>query len=377
MRRTLPLLAAAALVLAGCGDDATSAGPSTPSAAATTTASPSSTPTPEPTQASTSPATTDGAADAPAPVEPVTDLLDWSPVPGADGATAASNGDWVLSVPEDGRSWTLEGAGGGEGMSVRRGFRITDSLISERWAVVVEQDQRERRPQRATIIELSTSQTFTLDGKSEVPTARGGVWAIDGDRLVHATESGQEYCLAHVDLTTRTSTKGWCAPGMDGFNYANLSAAGDAMLTFTSGQPSCRTVVRIEQGAVTPFPDVPECTGSEGALLEGGAIWSVVPDEQQYEQVQLYARTGDDLVDLGPGTNQTLTTCGSAAYFARDSDGGDDTAKLMRWDGTTLAVVYQSQPGQAFLDAPRCGGDQITVSAFSEGGDEQVTAPVS
>lgn len=377
MRRALPVLATAAVLLAGCGDPRPPADSSTPPATSSPTPTPASSPSEGPSEASTSPAVSGGTADAPAPVEPVTDLLDWSPVPGADGATATSNGEWTLSVPEDGRSWTLEGDGGGEGMSARRGFRITDALLSDRWAVVVEQDRREERPQRATIIELGTPETFTIDGRSDVPTARGGVWAIDGDRLVHATETGQEYCLAHVDLATRTSTKGWCAPGMDGFNYANLSPAGDAMLTFTSGQPSCRTVVAVEQGSVTPFPDVPECAGSEGALLEGGAIWSVVPDEQEYEQVRVYARTGESYVDLGPGTNQTLTTCGSAAYFTRDSDGATDTAKLLRWDGRTLAVVYESRPGQAFLDAPRCGGDQITVSSFSQGGDEQVTAPVS
>jgi hypothetical protein len=48
----------------------------------------------------------------------------------------------------------------------------------------------------------------------------------------------------------------------------------------------------------------------------------------------------------------------------------------MRWDGDSLAVVYQSPPGQSFLQAPRCGDDAITVTALSEGGDQQVTAPL-
>ena len=51
-------------------------------------------------------------------------------------------------------------------------------------------------------------------------------------------------------------------------------------------------------------------------------------------------------------------------------------AALMRWDGTTLATVYQAPPGQSFLATPRCGGSALTVTAFSESGDEQVTAPL-
>ena len=43
-------------------------------------------------------------------------------------------------------------------------------------------------------------------------------------------------------------------------------------------------------------------------------------------------------------------------------------------DGT-LAVVYESaSPGNAFLSAPRCGGDAITLTSYGEQGDEQVTA---
>ena len=39
-------------------------------------------------------------------------------------------------------------------------------------------------------------------------------------------------------------------------------------------------------------------------------------------------------------------------------------------------MVYESKGGPAFLSAPRCGGDRITVTAFAESGDEQVSAPL-
>ena len=50
----------------------------------------------------------------------------------------------------------------------------------------------------------------------------------------------------------------------------------------------------------------------------------------------------------------------------------------MRWSaGEGLSIAYQSPPGQAFLSAPRCGGDAITVTAMAESGDEQVSAHLS
>ena len=47
----------------------------------------------------------------------------------------------------------------------------------------------------------------------------------------------------------------------------------------------------------------------------------------------------------------------------------------MRWrPGGALDVVYESPGGRAFLAAPRCGGDTMTVTAFAQSGDEQVSA---
>ena len=48
----------------------------------------------------------------------------------------------------------------------------------------------------------------------------------------------------------------------------------------------------------------------------------------------------------------------------------------MRWspDDHSLSVAYESKgTGHAFLSPARCGGTHLTVTAYSQAGDEQVT----
>ena len=124
-----------------------------------------------------------------------------------------------------------------------------------------------------------------------------------------------------------------------------------------------------------PWPDVTTCKGWEGVLLEGGAAWSVIEKEQRIEDAHLFARIGEEHYDLGAGTSGTLIWCAGAAYFVRDPQRDGDPARLLRWDPRHgLDVVYESPGGQAFLTAPRCGGDMLTVTALAESGDEQVSA---
>jgi hypothetical protein len=55
-----------------------------------------------------------------------------------------------------------------------------------------------------------------------------------------------------------------------------------------------------------------------------------------------------------------------------------DPARLMRWDGTSLSVAYESDSrGNAFLGKPDCADGILTISSFGEDGDEQVSASVS
>lgn len=356
-----------ALALSGCSgsDPAEPAPTSTP---APSSAAPSS---PSPSSAAPSGGTTDR----PAVIEPATDLLDWQPVDGSIEATATRSGGWTLTVERGGRGYRLEGPQP-DGSAAGSGLRVSDALIDSDWAVVVRQDEAEQRPMTAEVTDLATGERFRIDGRSEAPTTTGGTWALGEGRLVHATVGPKgAYCVATVDLATRVSALGWCAPKRHGFNDARITPAGTSLLTFDDAQPSCRTLVAVEGPSATPFPDVEDCKGWDGLLTDDGAVWSVIPKERQVESAHFYARAGDGYFDLGPGTAGSLVGCAGAAYFVRDPQREGDPATLMRWTSDAgLAVVYQSPGGQAFLSEPRCGDDTLTVTAMAEDGDEQVAA---
>ncbi|MDF1603265.1 hypothetical protein [Nocardioides sp. YIM 152315] len=317
----------------------------------------------------------DAASPPPAATTGDTEPLDWRPVAGTVDDPVTRNGEWTLTVTADGGSWELSGSDSGTGEGAGPGWRVSDALLDEDWAVVVLQDETEQRPGRATVTDLESGETFRLDGRSDVPTTNGGTWALGDDRLLHATVRDGAYCLADVDLASRESEVAWCAPDRQGFNAAHATDEGDTLLTFDDGRPSCRTVVTVDGGATEPFPGAAECKGWEGVLVDGGAVWSEIPRERQIERAELHARAGDESVDLGPGVAGSLVECAGAAYFVRDPQQQGDPATLMRWtvsDG--LTAVYESPAGQAFLEPPRCGGDAITVTARASSGDEQVTA---
>jgi hypothetical protein len=292
--RTFPYVVASALLLtlAACGDsDGPDAEP-TPSATptgASTSPRPTSTGTPE-DQAS------GGTADAPTAVEPRTDLLGWQPVDGSVDDAVTTNGDWSLSVAQDGSTWQLEKVAAGGTSSgqagANPGWKVSDGLLDEDWAVVVLQDEAEEKPSRATVTNLETGKAFEINGQSDVPTTNGGTWALGDDQLLHATVDRGAYCLASVDLESGRSSVTWCAPKQHGFNAGHVTDDGISLLTFDNAATSCRTVASIAGGKATPFPGVTECNAWEGLLLEDAAVWSVIPDEQRIEEAHLYARVG-------------------------------------------------------------------------------------
>lgn len=282
--------------------------------------------------------------------------LDWQPVPGPPDTPV-----------------TLNGAG-----DRVAGAEHRETFLSETHSLVVEQDPQETRPARAVLTDLASGAETVLDGDSEVPTTSGGTWALGERTLVHATVAPDgAYCLASVELATGAGSRGWCAPKRHGFTGARITPAGTTVQTFDDARPSCRTVGTVEGETVIPFPDAPACTGWDGLLLDSGPVWSVVRTESNVERADLFAQGPGgpgDVVELGRGTSGTLTECGGSAYFVRDPARAADPARLVRWDGTSVDVVYESPAGPAFLDAPRCGGDVLTVTAYAEGGDEQVSA---
>lgn len=371
MRTASPSVAAlalAALLLAGCQDDGTR----DPDATGTT-------PTSDGTS-STSPSASSTATGEPSPSgsdEPGTGSLHWKPVPGPTSTTVTVSGPWTLSVPQSGREAVLDGPDPRTVTAPAR-HRVTDALVDGEYAVVVTEDERAQQPNVATVVELASGRTFTVDGDSDVPTTTGGAWALGEGRLLHATSRGGSYCLASVDLASRNSEVLWCAPKRSGFNGVRVTDAGTTLLSFDDARPSCRTVGEISGGDLVPFEDAPECTGWDALLLGDATLWSVVAAPNRIEEARLFVRTAGETESLGAGTSGSLVACGGSAYFVRDPQRGSDPARLMRWTpGDGLTVAYETRAvGGAFLSEPRCGGDALTLTALTERGDEQVTAPL-
>ena len=308
---------------------------------------------------------------------PTTALLHWTTLPGDANDTVTTNGTWTLRVGQDGDWWSLGrgSAGSAKQTKAPTGLQVTDSLLSDGFAVVVYGDADGAKQQRAVITALASGKVSTLDKSSDLPPSTDGSWSLDGSTLWHATDHAGSYCLAATDLSSGASTLSWCAPARHGFTNVLAAGGQTSMMTFDDSQPSCRTVVSVSGTQATPYAEVPACKGAEGAVLGAGAsrIWSMVPNEHRYQQVHVYASTAAGTVDLGLGVNSTLTVCGSAAYWARDA-AGSTPAALMRWDGSQLTVAYESK---GFLGKPLCAGHVLSILDSGDSGDRQLSAPVS
>ena len=306
------------------------------------------------------------------PVEPVTRLLDWQPVDAGPTDTLTTNGTVSITVDQAGRTVRISGVDAT--VEVPPGFHVSEVLLDETYAVVVTQDKQETQPSKASLITLANGVT------RQIPTnANGGTWAMSDGSLEHAVHQGSKYCLESVDLDDLRASIDYCAPPRHGFSDANLTPYGATLLTFDARPSgSCRTPSQDGAPPVA-LPGVAACHGWDSLFTADGQVWSEVPKENQIEQAEFFASSGDQTVDLGVGTTGSLTWCGDSAYFVRDSQKDVDKARLLRWTPDhRLEVVYESPgEGNAFLSEPRCGGHVLTITAQGEGGDEQVSASVS
>ena len=366
------------LALTGCTDgddeprsvDTADSGTPDPTQASETTGSPDSSPT--------GVRPSGGTSDDPQVVEASTNVFDWQPLDVTTGGTVTRVGDTTITVDQEQSQATIEGPNGRSSIVARDGFRFSDVVSDGARVVVVAQDKQEQEPGQATVIDVESGDKKTIDGNSDVPTTNGGAWAIGNGSIYHATIDGSgSYCLAQTDVASMKSTVPYCAPKRSGFSTVVVSPTATALLTF-GGQPQCRTPARLEGAKAVPIEGVTACKGWDGAITTTGAVWSVVKNESRVELGEFYASSDGGYFDLGPGTTGTLTWCGDSAYFVRDAQKDVDKARLLRWTpANTLEVVYES-PGQgpAFLGEPHCAGDVLSISAFGEGGDEQVWTTV-
>jgi len=369
--RRVVAAAAAATLLVSCGSGTSSTGGGSPGPSA------SAPHTVEPSPTDTGSTGAGGSPEDPVVLVPGTETLAWRPVPGPTSVLVTVGDGWRLSVPQAAGSARLDGA---HPRTVEAGphARISTALLDDRHALVVSEDSLARTADVATLVDLATGRATVLDDGSDPPTAVGGTWALGPGTLLHATTGDRRrYCLATVDLSSGTGTTGWCAEPRHGFSRAAVTTAGTTMMTFDDHRPSCRTLVRVTGDQVSPLPGVADCIGWDSLAVDDGAVWSVVPNQRRIEQAHLYAHVGDAWYDLGRGTSGTVVGCAGSAYFVRDPARSTDPARLLRFDPAdgSLAVVFASRGhGRAFLTAPRCGGEHLTVTALAAAGDQQVTA---
>lgn len=376
VRRVAAAIGTSAL-LAGCGSGSSSppagSGPGTGSASA-----PSTSPHSSATSPTTHP-TLVGSPEHPLVVPVGQDLLDWQPVPGSTKDTVTVGGPWTLTVPASGADARLDGP---RPRTIHAGPHsgITDTFLDGSHALVVAEDRLAQSPDVATLVDLATGTVTRLDHESAPPTVVGGAWALGPDTVLHATSGPHgSYCVATVDLATGHGTTGWCAKPRNGFSRATITGSATTMMTFDHHRPSCRTLVEVQGRSLVPIPGVTDCRGWDSSLTASGAVWSVVPNQHRIEAAHFYAHTAGGWFDLGPGLSGSLVTCGGEAYFTRDPRFSSDPATLLRWspDAATLSVAFASRgTGNAFLAPPRCGGDHLTVTAYSSRGDQQMTARV-
>jgi hypothetical protein len=327
------------------------------------------------------PATTTGSAGPTEPVspgetvtaEPAIHLLEWQQVD-VDGRLVTDG--HLIAVVDPGGTAVEFSSGRSVTVPAGPGRRVSGVLLSDAYAVVVARDDHEERPLRLTVLRTSTGATREVSGP--LP-ASGGPVVLDGSTLHYATLDQGRYCLATFEIADNSGEVTWCAPEHHGFTKVTASPAGLALQTFDDKRPvSCRTLATLSSDRTpTPLDGVPACKGWDVLATPDGAVWSTLPREQQVERGDFFARAGGQVYALGTGVTGSLTWCGDSAYFVRDAQKGGH-AQLLRWTPEhTLEIAYESPGhGEAFLEAPRCGGSALTVSAYGESGDAQVWAYV-
>ncbi|WP_310528832.1 hypothetical protein [Nocardioides sp.] len=353
MRREFGTAIAAALLLvaAGCSDDGEPRPEPTPTPSETTAP-----PTDEPTDA------------APLDWQPTGHSVDERVIVGDRWTAIATESDVRFESPTGAADVALPAVGSGT---------VNAVLLEGDTAVVSYAFGGE------TTVGLGYRIDLTSGDRTEIVTpepANGGDWALIDDSLYFpALDENEKACLATLAVTDGNGEEGWCPPGRVGIAELEANDAGVAAMLFDYGSDiSCRTLTLLDQAGIPqPVEGPAECTGWDIAATSTGIIWSEVPRPKRQEVAVFHALVDGTSQKLAKGTTGSLTSCGGDTFFVSDPEKRTDPARLMRWDGTTLAVAYESaSTGNAFLGKPECADGILTISSFGEDGDEQVSASV-
>lgn len=311
--------------------------------------------------------------------DPEAALLSWAPVSQPVDRTVVAGGGIEIGITPDGRSAQLTGAQR-RTIKAPQGYVVSEALLDGDHAVVVTTDSQEVSPARAIVLPLDGEPEWEIDGEAEAPTTSGGAWALGQGRVYYASvRADGAYCLAVADLAAETTTVRWCAPESTGFANVEITPSGTTLLTFDDGRPSCRTPARLPPtGDPVPLAGPEPCAGWDAVWLGGesaaGLAWTDVPNENDIGSSILTVTDGATTSTVGSVLSGSLVWCAGAAYASQEQDGAAP-ARLLRWQpGADPTVAYSAPRGETLISAPRCGGDQLTVSVLSTAGDQQVSA---
>lgn len=242
------------------------------------------------------------------------------------------------------------------------GFEVNDVLVDEPYAVVVDSDPQEEQPDRATIVDLRSGTTRPLTGE---PAPATGSWEVGEGRLLHNhRDAAGRFCVVEADLETLERTVVDCVGERHGITQLTASVSGVGYTTFDDTRPMSCLSPRTwsEDGGVVPLDGATRCRGWE--VLPAGddaVLWTEVPDPEQIERGELFARVGERTRELGPVQTGSLRWCGDHAWWTVKGD-DDVGGTVWRWSSAggaqrVLRVPYE----QGVLSAPLCTGADVVV----------------
>ena len=323
-------------------------------------------PTPEPSG---------GTADDPAVAEETTALLDWQPVRGpVDDTVTRQRPLDADAAPRTATAAVLDGPGAAARSGRRTGSAITDALHRRGLRRRRRPGRAAEQPNRATVIDLATGRD--VHGRRQVRRTHHQRRHLGARRraarCTPRSDRAAPTAWPSVDLATRTSTLGWCAPQRHGFNDARITPAGTPLLTFDdAGRPAAPSTERRRHGS-TPFPGVAGVHGLGRRRHRGRRGLVGGPEGARIEEAHFYARRRRGLLRPRPRHGRQPDVVRRRGVLR-------PRPAARRRPGRADALVARRRPRasptsrrQARVPHGPAAAARLTLTALA-GGDEQVT----